>query len=84
MPTAPDTFLVTCGGIGAIGVDYVDVGVEPDEDVVYAFVHFRPRIPKGKSFGRPVSRRPEGFSSIPFGRASHPRMGNSEPSSPHR
>jgi len=42
-----DYFTVTSAGIGAIGVDYVDPGVAPDEDVVYAFVDFVPREPPG-------------------------------------
>lgn len=40
-------FTIVSNGIGAVGVDYVDVGVEPDEDVVYAFVDFIPREPPG-------------------------------------
>lgn len=45
--TSLDTFLVTSNGIGAIGIDYVDEGTDPDEHVVYAFVDFVPRLPKG-------------------------------------
>jgi hypothetical protein len=44
---ALDFFTVTCNGIGAIGVDYVDAGTDPDEHLVYAFVDFVPRVPKG-------------------------------------
>lgn len=44
---ALDTFLVTCNGIESIGVDYVDTGTDPDVGVVYAFVDFIPRLPKG-------------------------------------
>lgn len=44
---ALDYFTVTSGGIGAIGVDYVDVGTDPDEDVVFAFVDFVPREEAG-------------------------------------
>jgi hypothetical protein len=40
-------FTVTSGGIGAVGVDYVDPGVTPDEDVIYAFVDFVPREEPG-------------------------------------
>jgi hypothetical protein len=38
---------VTSNGIGAIDVDYVDAGTDPDENQVYAFVDFVPRLPKG-------------------------------------
>lgn len=44
---ALDTFLVTSNGIGSIGIDYVDAGTDPDEHIVYAFVDFVPRLPKG-------------------------------------
>lgn len=47
MPASPDTFTITCNGIGALGIDYVDAGIDPDEDIVYAFVYFKPRLPKG-------------------------------------
>ena len=40
-------FTVTSHGIGAIQVDYVDPGVVPDEETVYAFVDFVPREPPG-------------------------------------
>src|SRR6188768_1791353 len=40
-------FTVTSAGICSIGVDYVDPGVEPDEDTVYAFVDFIPREDPG-------------------------------------
>lgn len=40
-------FTVVSNGIGSIGVDYVDPGTDPDEDVVYAFVDFVPREPSG-------------------------------------
>jgi hypothetical protein len=51
---ALDTFLVTCNGIGAIDVDYVDAGVEPDEHPVYAFVDFIPRLPAGTVIWAPT------------------------------
>jgi hypothetical protein len=51
---ALDTFLVTCNGIGAIDVDYVDAGVEPDEHPVYAFVDFIPRLPLGTVIWAPT------------------------------
>lgn len=47
MPASPDTFTVTCNGIGAIGIDHVDPNTDPDEDIVYAFVWFRPRLDPG-------------------------------------
>jgi hypothetical protein len=40
-------FTVVSNGIGAVGVDYVDPGTDPDEDVVYAFVDFVPREDSG-------------------------------------
>lgn len=40
-------FTVVSAGIGAIGIDYLDVGDVPDEHVVYAFVDFIPREPGG-------------------------------------
>lgn len=42
-----DTFLVTCNGVGEIDVDFVDPNTDPDEHIVYAFVDFIPRLPKG-------------------------------------
>jgi hypothetical protein len=36
-------FTVVSNGIGAIQVDYVDPGTDPDEEKVYAFVDFVPR-----------------------------------------
>ena len=46
MATPLDTFLATCEGIHSIGIDYVDEDVEPDEEIIYAFVEFRPRLAK--------------------------------------
>jgi hypothetical protein len=40
-------FTVTSYGIGAVGVDYVDSGYDPDEDVVYSFVDFVARETPG-------------------------------------
>lgn len=51
---ALDFFTVTCNGIGAIDVDYVDSGVDPDEHLVYAFVDFIPRLPKGTVIWAPT------------------------------
>lgn len=42
-----DYFTATCNGIGAIQVDYVDAGVAPDEEIVFAFVDFIPREDPG-------------------------------------
>lgn len=61
MPTSPDTFTVTCNGIGAIGIDYVDLGTEPDEDVIYAFCTFRPRLPAGTTIWAPGLTPPRGI-----------------------
>jgi hypothetical protein len=44
MAAVPDTFLVTCSGIHAFGIDQSDTGVEPDEHTVFAFVYFKPRL----------------------------------------
>lgn len=61
MPTSPDTFTVTCNGIGAIGIDYVDAGSEPDEDIIYAFVTFRPRLAPGTTIWAPGLTPPRGI-----------------------
>lgn len=61
MPSNPDFFLVTCDGIGAIGIDYVDPNTDPDEDVVYAFVWFKPRLPKGTVIWAPGLTPPRGI-----------------------
>jgi hypothetical protein len=42
-----DYFTVTSAGIGAIGIDYVDPGTDPDETVVFSFVDFIAREPAG-------------------------------------
>lgn len=56
-----DTCLVTCNGIGAVGVDWVDAGVEPDENVVYAFVYFEPRLAPGTVIWCPTLSPPRGI-----------------------
>ena len=61
MPASPDTFTVTSDGIGAIGIDYVDIGTEPDEDVIYAFVWFKPRLDKGTVVWAPGLTPPRGI-----------------------
>ena len=61
MPASPDTFLVTCNGIGAIGIDYVDADTEPDEDVIFAFVTFRPRLEPGTIIWAPGLTPPRGI-----------------------
>lgn len=47
MPASLDTFTVTCNGIGSVGIDYVDADLDPDEDIVFAFVYFKPRLTRG-------------------------------------
>jgi hypothetical protein len=42
-----DYFTITSNGIGAVGIDYVDADDLPDEHIIYAFVDFVPRLPKG-------------------------------------
>lgn len=42
-----DFFTVVSNGVGALGVDWVDEGTEPDESIIYAFVDFIPRLPAG-------------------------------------
>lgn len=54
-------FTVVSGGIGAIDVDYVDPGVTPDENVVYAFVDFVPREPPGTVHWLSGLDRPRGI-----------------------
>jgi hypothetical protein len=44
---ALEFFTVTGNGVAAVGIDYVDVGSDPDSSFVYAFVDFVPRLPKG-------------------------------------
>jgi hypothetical protein len=44
---ALDFFTVTGSGVGAIGIDYVDLGTDPDESIVFAFVEFQPRLAPG-------------------------------------
>jgi hypothetical protein len=61
VPASPDTFLVTSDGIGAIGIDYVDLGTEPDEDVIYAFVLFTPRLEPGTVIWAPGLTPPRGI-----------------------
>lgn len=61
MPTSPDTFTVTSNGIGSIGIDYVDPNTDPDEDIVYAFVTFRPRIREGETIWAPGLTPPRGI-----------------------
>ena len=52
---------MTSGGVGAISVDYVDPGTDPDEDVVYAFVNFIPREPVGTVHWLEGLDRPRGI-----------------------
>lgn len=59
--TALDLFTVTCNGVGAIGIDYVDAGLEPDEHIVYAFVEFQPRLPAGTVVWCPTLTPPRGI-----------------------
>lgn len=59
--TALDYFTVTCNGVGAIGIDWVDAGVEPDESIVYAFVTFRPRLQPGTVIWVPGLTPPRGI-----------------------
>lgn len=54
-------FTVVSNGIGAIGIDYVDPGDEPDEDKVYAFVDFVPREPPGTVHWLPGLTVPRGI-----------------------
>lgn len=61
MPASPDYFTVTSDGIGSIGIDYVDPGTDPDEDVVYAFVTFRPRLLDGYTIWAPGLTPPRGI-----------------------
>lgn len=61
MPTSPDYFTVTSDGIGAIGIDYVDADTDPDEDVVYAFVKFSPRLLEGQTIWAPGLTPPRGI-----------------------
>lgn len=61
MPANPDTFLVTCDGVGAIGIDYIDPNTDPDEDVITAFVWFKPRLPKGTVIWAPGLTPPRGI-----------------------
>ena len=61
MPASPDFFTVTSDGIGAIGIDYVDAGTDPDEDIVYAFVTFRPRLLEGQTIWAPGLTPPRGI-----------------------
>lgn len=56
-----DSFTVTCNGIGAIDIDYVDAGVDPDEHIVFAFVDFIPRLPKGTVIWAPGLTPPRGI-----------------------
>lgn len=56
-----DTFLVTCSGIGAVGVDWVDEGIEPDETLIRAFVYFEPRLPPGTVIWCPTLSPPRGI-----------------------
>jgi hypothetical protein len=58
-------FTVTSAGVGAIGVDYVDVGTAPDEDVVYAFVDFVPREPPGTVHWLSGLTKPRGITLDP-------------------
>jgi hypothetical protein len=40
-------FTVLSNGIASVGVDYVDLGDQPDSAWIYAFCDFVPRLPKG-------------------------------------
>src|ERR1700752_502046 len=44
---ALEYFTVISHGVGAIQIDYVDPGAEPDEEIVYAFIDFTPREKRG-------------------------------------
>lgn len=56
-----DYFTVTCNGIGAVGIDYVDADIDPDEDIVYAFVDFEPRLEPGTVIWAPTLTPPRGI-----------------------
>lgn len=59
--TALDYCTITCNGVGAIGVDWVDAGLDPDESIVYAFVDFAPRLPPGTVIWAPTLTPPRGI-----------------------
>jgi hypothetical protein len=40
-------FTVVSSGLHSIGVDYVDAGTDPDEEIIYSFVDFVPREKPG-------------------------------------
>jgi hypothetical protein len=61
VPTSPDYFTVTSDGIGAIGIDYVDADTDPDEDILYAFVTFKPRLLPGQTLWAPGLTPPRGI-----------------------
>lgn len=58
-------FTVLSEGVGAIQVDYVDLGVEPDEEIVFAFVDFVPREEPGTVHWLSDLDRPRGIQLDP-------------------
>jgi hypothetical protein len=63
---ALEYFTVVCSGLSAIQIDYVDPGLEPDEEVVYAFVDFIPREEKGTVHWLPGLTPPRGIQLDPM------------------
>lgn len=58
--------LVTCNGIGSLGIDYVDADTLPDENVVYAFVWFTPRLEPGTTIWASGLNPPRGIVLDPM------------------
>ena len=58
-------FTVLCEGVGAVQVDYVDLGVEPDEEIVFAFVDFIAREEPGTVHWLSDLDRPRGIQLDP-------------------
>lgn len=60
-----DYFRVTSNGVRAMGIDFADTDDLPDEQIVYAFVTFRPRLPAGTIIWAPGLTQPRGIQLDP-------------------
>jgi hypothetical protein len=66
MPTYPDYFTATCNGIESVGIDYIDVGQDPDHGPIYAFVWIIPRLDPGTTIWAPGLTPPRGIVLDPM------------------
>ena len=77
-------FTVVSSGLHSIGVDYVDPGTDPDEEIIYSFVDFVPREPGGTVHWLSGPPRPAASSWTPSAAAIPPRTASCARSSATR